>query len=63
MDEAFRKKLDRMFSPRSVVVLGAGVTPDKVGHAIMDSLVTGRLPRQNISDPPPARDNFRFTRI
>ncbi len=44
MDEEFRKKLDRMFSPRSVVVMGAGVTPDKVGHAIMDSLITGRFP-------------------
>ncbi len=44
MDEAFRKKMDRMFSPSSVVVIGAGITPDKVGHAIMDSLVTGGFP-------------------
>jgi acetyl-CoA synthetase (ADP-forming) len=33
-----------MFSPCSVAVIGAGETPDKVGHAIMDSLVTGGFP-------------------
>ncbi|MBI4963523.1 MAG: CoA-binding protein [Desulfomonile tiedjei] len=44
MDSAFRKRLDRMFSPRSVAVIGAGASPDKVGHAIMDSLVTGGFP-------------------
>lgn len=33
-----------MFSPRSVAVIGAGTSPDKVGHAIMDSLVTGKFP-------------------
>lgn len=44
MDQAFRQRLDRMFSPRSVAVIGAGAHPDKVGHAIMDSLVTGRFP-------------------
>jgi len=33
-----------MFAPRSVAVIGAGATPDKVGHAIMDSLVTGEYP-------------------
>ncbi len=36
--------MDRMFAPKSVVVAGAGATPDKVGHAIMDSLVTGGFP-------------------
>lgn len=41
MNEAFLNKLDRMFSPKSVCVIGAGATPDKVGHAIMDSVVTG----------------------
>ena len=36
--------MDRMFSPRSVAVIGAGATPDKVGHAIVDSIVTGGFP-------------------
>ncbi len=44
MDQALRNKLDRMFSPRSVAVIGAGAEPDKVGHAIMDSIVTGGFP-------------------
>lgn len=44
MDKDFRKRLDRMFAPESVAVIGAGATPDKVGHAIMDSLVTGGFP-------------------
>ncbi len=30
-----------MFSPRSVAVIGVGVTPDKVSHAIVDSIVSG----------------------
>ena len=33
-----------MFSPRSVAVIGAGSEPERVGHAIMDSLVTGEFP-------------------
>lgn len=41
MDSIVRKRLDRMFAPRSVAVIGAGASPEKVGHAIMDSLVTG----------------------
>ena len=41
MNQALRQRLDRMFNPKSVAVIGAGATPDKVGHAIMDSLVTG----------------------
>ncbi len=41
MDDAFRNRMDRMFSPRSVAIIGAGAEPDKVGHAIMDSIVTG----------------------
>jgi acetyl-CoA synthetase (ADP-forming) len=44
MDSALRKRLDRMFAPRSVAVIGAGATPEKVGHAIVDSLVTGKFP-------------------
>lgn len=44
MDHALRERLGRMFAPRSVAVIGAGAHPDKVGHAIMDSLVTGRFP-------------------
>ncbi len=44
MDQDFRNRIDRMFSPRSVAVIGAGATPDKVGHAIVDSLVTGGFP-------------------
>ncbi len=41
MDQAFRAKLDKMFSPESVAIIGAGAVPDKVGHAILDSVVTG----------------------
>lgn len=41
MDNEFRKRLQKMFYPESVAVFGAGATPDKVGHAIMDSIVTG----------------------
>jgi acetate---CoA ligase (ADP-forming) subunit alpha len=44
MDMTLRERLDRMFSPRSVAVIGAGAEPDKVGHAIMDSIVTGGFP-------------------
>jgi acetate---CoA ligase (ADP-forming) subunit alpha len=44
MNQALRDRLDRMFSPRSIAVIGAGAEPDKVGHAIMDSIVTGRFP-------------------
>jgi acetyltransferase len=41
MDQEFMKKMNRMFAPESVAVIGAGAHPDKVGHAIMDSLVFG----------------------
>jgi acetate---CoA ligase (ADP-forming) subunit alpha len=44
MNQTSRERLDRMFSPSSVAVIGAGAEPDKVGHAIMDSIVTGRFP-------------------
>jgi acetyltransferase len=44
MEQALRDRLDRMFSPRSVAVIGAGAEPDRVGHAIMDSIVTGGFP-------------------
>lgn len=44
MDNPVRQRLDRMFSPKSVAVIGAGDTPDKVGHSIMDSIVTGGFP-------------------
>ncbi len=44
MNEAFRERLHRMLAPRSVAVVGAGATPERVGHAIMDSLVTGGFP-------------------
>ncbi|MBI5249292.1 MAG: CoA-binding protein, partial [Desulfomonile tiedjei] len=44
MDQSFRNRLDRMFAPRSIAVIGAGATQDKVGHAIMDSIVTGGYP-------------------
>jgi acetate---CoA ligase (ADP-forming) subunit alpha len=44
MDHALRNRLDRMFSPRSVAIIGAGAESDKVGHAIMDSIVTGGFP-------------------
>jgi len=32
-----------MFYPSSIAVIGAGKAPDKVGHAIMDSIVTGNF--------------------
>lgn len=44
MENALRERLNRMFAPRSVAVIGAGASPDKVGHAIMDSVVTGGFP-------------------
>lgn len=44
MERHLRERLDRMFNPRSVAVIGAGDVPEKVGHAIMDSLVTGGFP-------------------
>ena len=44
MDEGLRERLDKMFAPRSVAIIGAGDSPDKVGHAIMDSVVTGGFP-------------------
>lgn len=44
MNQISRERLDRMFSPRSVAVIGAGAEPDKVGHAIVDSIVTGKFP-------------------
>ncbi len=43
MDQALRTRLNRMFYPSSIAVIGAGNTPDKVGHAIMDSIVTGEF--------------------
>jgi len=44
MKAHLRSRLDKMFNPRSVAVIGAGASPDKVGHAIMDSIVTGGFP-------------------
>lgn len=44
MDQALRARLDTMFSPESVAIIGAGAVPDKVGHAIVDSVVTGSFP-------------------
>lgn len=44
MDNSLRKRLQKMFYPRSVAVIGASASPDRVGHAIMDSLVTGGFP-------------------
>ncbi|HMK34855.1 MAG TPA: CoA-binding protein [Desulfomonilaceae bacterium] len=44
MNADFRERLDRMFSPQSVAVIGAGDSPNKVGHAIVDSIVTGGFP-------------------
>lgn len=44
MENELFQRVNRMFSPRSVAVIGAGAHPDKVGHAIMDSLVTGNFP-------------------
>jgi acetate---CoA ligase (ADP-forming) subunit alpha len=44
MEHSLRERLDRMFAPESVAVIGAGDVPEKVGHAIMDSLVTGGFP-------------------
>lgn len=44
MDVELKQRLDTMFHPRSVAVIGAGAIPDKVGHAIMDSIVFGEFP-------------------
>jgi acetate---CoA ligase (ADP-forming) subunit alpha len=44
MQNFSKARLDRMFAPKSVTVIGAGDHPDKVGHAIVDSLVTGGFP-------------------
>ncbi len=41
MNQFIHERLNRMFYPRSVAVLGAGIDPTKVGQAVMDSLVTG----------------------
>jgi len=41
MNQLMRERLNRMFYPQSVTVIGAGVDPTKVGQAVMDSLVTG----------------------
>lgn len=41
MNKDILSRLNHMFYPRSVAVIGAGVDPTKVGHAVMDSLVTG----------------------
>ncbi|MDQ7783006.1 MAG: CoA-binding protein [Desulfomonilaceae bacterium] len=62
MDAAVRKRLDRMFSPRSVAVIGAGETPEKVGHAIMDSLVTGEFPG-NVYPIHPRHDRILGLRV
>ncbi len=37
-------RLNKLFCPKTVAVIGAGAEPDKVGYAIMDSLVTGGFP-------------------
>lgn len=44
MQDALRKRISRMFSPKSVAVIGAGSSPDRVGHALVDSIVTGQFP-------------------
>ncbi len=62
MDKSMRKKLDRMFAPRSVTVIGAGASPDRVGHAIMDSLVTGEFPG-NIYPIHPRHENILGLRV
>lgn len=43
MNRGLLKKLNRIFYPRSVAIIGAGVDPTKVGQAVMDSLVTGKF--------------------
>ncbi len=37
------KKLDPIFSPRSVAVVGASATPGKVGHDLFENILTGRF--------------------
>ena len=44
ISQDLKTRLDKMFNPQSVAVIGAGAEPDKVGHAIMDSVVTGGFP-------------------
>ncbi len=43
MENDVRLRLHKMFYPKSIALFGAGASPDKVGHAIMDSIVTGRF--------------------
>ncbi len=44
MNKDMLTRLNRFFYPRSVAIIGAGVDPTKVGHAVMDSIVTGTFP-------------------
>ena len=41
MNSKLFARLDAVFKPASVAVIGAVADPNRVGHAIMDSLVTG----------------------
>ena len=41
ISDELRARLDRMFDPCSVAVIGAGADPETVGHAIVDSIVYG----------------------
>ena len=43
MNKDMLNRLNRIFYPRSVAIIGAGVDPTKVGHAVMDSIVTGKF--------------------
>ena len=38
--------LDNFFNPKSVVVIGASRNPNKVGHVIMENLISGNSKRK-----------------
>jgi acyl-CoA synthetase (NDP forming) len=39
--DARLKKLDRIFAPRSIAVVGASTTPAKVGNVVIKNFIDG----------------------
>lgn len=44
MTPELKSRLDALFSPKSVAIIGAVPDPTRVGQAVMDSLITGGYP-------------------
>ncbi len=44
MTPELKSRLDAVFSPESVAIVGAVPDPARVGHAVLDSLITGGYP-------------------